>query len=180
MILTQTPLKGAWIIDIEPAIDHRGFFARTFCQDTFEAHNIHVQWIQTSISYNAKKGTLRGMHFQKAPHEEAKLVRCLSGKIYDVIVDLRENSPTYQQTFAIELSAEKRNALYIPKGFAHGFQTLQDNTEILYYISENYYPESASGIPWNDPTLHINWPITNPIISDKDQTYQRLNPKIKN
>ena len=171
MKLTETPLAGAWIIDITPLEDHRGFFARTYCEDIFRENGLNTHWPQTSVSFNLKKGTLRGLHYQKSPHAEAKLVRCTTGKIYDVIVDVRKTSSTYGQWIAVELCAQKKNALYIPEGFAHGFQTLEDNTEILYYISKRYCAESATGICWDDPALAISWPLPEPVLSEKDNGY---------
>ncbi|MGB5890302.1 MAG: dTDP-4-dehydrorhamnose 3,5-epimerase [Thermoanaerobaculia bacterium] len=171
MIFLETPLAGAFVIDIEPHEDERGFFARTFCQEEFEAHGLNAPVVQSSVSFNRQRGTLRGMHFQAPPHEESKVVRCTAGAIYDVIVDLRPLSPTFVQWHAVTLSAENRTMFYIPGGFAHGFLTLEDNTEVLYQMSEFYYPDSARGVRWDDPAFGIEWPVEPTAISDRDQSY---------
>lgn len=172
MIFTETTLRGAYIIEIEPLKDERGFFARSFCQKEFAQQGIHFCSVQCNISYNKSKGTLRGMHYQVAPDEEAKLVNCLRGAIYDVIIDLRPDSPTYCQWFSAELRAEDYKMLYIPEDFAHGFQALEDHTVVFYQMSTFYHPESARGLRWNDPGFGIEWPeIRNRIISEKDQRY---------
>ncbi|MFX0134686.1 MAG: dTDP-4-dehydrorhamnose 3,5-epimerase, partial [Candidatus Hodarchaeota archaeon] len=150
MIFKETKLKDAYIIELEPMQDERGFFARSFCQKKFEEHGLNPCIAQCNISFNKKKGTLRGMHYQVAPHKEAKIVSCVRGTIYDVIIDLRPNSSTYCQWFAIELDAEDYKMLYIPEGFAHGFQTLEGNTVVFYHMSEFYHPECARGVRWND------------------------------
>lgn len=171
MIFTETKLKGAFIIEPEPLEDERGFFARTFDQKEFEAHGLSPRVVQCNISFNKKKGTLRGMHYQIAPYQEAKLVCCTKGTIYDVIIDLRKDSPTLKQWIAVELTAENRRMLYIPEEFAHGFQTLEDNTEVFYQMSEFYHPESAKGVRWNDPAFEIVWPDDIRVISDRDRQY---------
>ena len=171
MIFTETHLKDAFVIDPEKLEDERGFFARTWCQREAAAHGIQPRWLQCNISFNKKKGTMRGMHYQDVPFAEAKLVRCTMGAIYDVIVDLRSNAPTFQQWVAIELSAENRRMLYIPEGFAHGFLTLQDDTEIFYQMSEFYAPAYARGVRWNDPAFNIQWPIDVRVIADRDRNY---------
>ena len=171
MIFRETKLKGAFIIEPERQEDERGFFARTFGQEEFKAHGLNPRLVQCNISFNKNKGTLRGMHYQIAPYEEVKLVRCTMGAIYDVIIDLRADSPTYKQWFAVELTAENRRMLYIPEGFAHGFQTLEDNTEVFYQMSEFYNPESSKGIRWDDPAFNIRWPSNKRIISPRDQQY---------
>jgi dTDP-4-dehydrorhamnose 3,5-epimerase len=168
MIFTETKLKGAYIIELEKLEDERGFFARTFCQDEFRKHGLNPCIAQCNISYNKKKGTLRGMHYQAKPYEEAKLVSCIQGSIYDVIIDLREDSETYCQWFAVELST-LNSQLYVPEGFAHGFQTLEDGTTVFYQMSEFYHPESSRGVRWDDPKFKIYWPLLNPIISVKDR-----------
>ncbi|MBS0620527.1 MAG: dTDP-4-dehydrorhamnose 3,5-epimerase [Verrucomicrobia bacterium] len=165
-------LPGAYLIELEPILDERGHFARTFCRKTFEEKGLNPHLEQCSLSFNRKKGTLRGMHFQKTPHEEAKLVRCTRGQIYDVIVDLRADSPTYRQWVAVYL--EEGRALYVPEGFAHGFQTLLDDTEVFYQISYPYVPSHAAGIRWDDPALGIQWPLEVSVISPKDQEYPSL------
>ncbi|NLE26759.1 MAG: dTDP-4-dehydrorhamnose 3,5-epimerase [Clostridiaceae bacterium] len=171
MIFTETRIKGAFIIDIEPIKDERGFFARTWCAKEFAEHGLNPNLVQCNISYNASRGTLRGMHYQIAPYEEAKLVSCISGCIYDVILDLREDSLTFKQWQAFELSASNHRMLYIPEGVAHGFQTLQDETTVFYQMSEFYHPECARGVRWDDPAFAINWPIVEKIISEKDCGY---------
>ena len=169
MIFTQTALKGAWIIDIEKHEDERGFFARSWCINEMAERDIHMNILQANVSLNKKKGTLRGMHYQLAPHQEAKLVRCSKGRIFDVIIDLRKKSPTYKQWTGVELTSDNYKMLYIPEDFAHGFITLDDNSEISYFMSQIYVPASAATIRWNDPQFGINWPINPLIISEKDK-----------
>ncbi|NOR47281.1 MAG: dTDP-4-dehydrorhamnose 3,5-epimerase [Methanosarcinaceae archaeon] len=171
MRFTETRLKGAFIIELERLEDERGFFARTFCQKEFEAHGLNPRLVQCNISYNKHKGTLRGMHYQAAPMAEAKLVSCTRGAIYDVIIDLRPESPTYCQWIADELNTENRMMIYIPEGFAHGFQTLEDDTEVFYHMSEFFSPEHARGVRWDDPMFGIEWPLDTKIISEKDKNY---------
>ena len=175
MKFIETRLKGAFIIEPERLEDERGFFARTFCQKEFEAHGLNPKMVQCNISYNKHKGTLRGMHYQAAPMAEAKLVRCTRGAIYDVIIDLRHESPTYCQWLAEELSTENSRMTYIPEGFAHGFQTLEDDTEVFYQMSEFYSPEHARGVRWDDPVFGIEWPLNTKIISEKDNNYPLIN-----
>lgn len=174
MIFTATKLAGAFIIDLEPAEDERGFFARSFCEREFEAHGINGLFVQCNISFNKKQGTLRGMHFQAAPHQEAKLVRCTAGAIYDVLLDLRPSSPTFKQWDSAELTAANHRALYIPEGLAHGFQTLCDNCEVYYQMSEFYAPKYARGVRWNDPAFGIRWPEGPRTVSAKDQSYSNF------
>jgi dTDP-4-dehydrorhamnose 3,5-epimerase len=171
MIFSETELKGEFIIDLEKLEDHRGFFARTWCQREFEAHGLNPRLVQCSISFNKHKGTLRGMHYQVAPYEEAKLVRCLRGALYDAIIDLRPQSSTFKQHIAVTLTAENRKMLYVPEGFAHGFQTLEANTEVFYQMSEFYNPEHTRGVRWNDPAFGIQWPAAKRIILERDQNY---------
>lgn len=171
MIFTETILKDAFVIEPELVRDERGLFARTWCQKESEAHEIKVTWVQNNISLSSCKGTLRGMHFQIAPHEEVKLVRCTRGAIYDVIIDLRPASPTYCCHVGVLLSAENHLMLYIPKGFAHGFLTLEDNSEVSYHMSEFYMPASARGFRWDDPTFAIQWPEAVIIMSEKDKNW---------
>jgi dTDP-4-dehydrorhamnose 3,5-epimerase len=171
MRFTATPLADAVVIDIEPQRDDRGLFARTFCRETFLAAGLPGAFVQASVSHNLRRGTLRGLHFQAPPHEEPKLVRCTRGAIHDVIVDLRRTSATHCRWFAVELSAENRRTLYVPPGFAHGFQTLVDDTEILYQMAEPYVPELARGVRWNDPAFAIDWPIAPPFMSERDASY---------
>jgi dTDP-4-dehydrorhamnose 3,5-epimerase len=171
MIFIETRIAGACIIDVEKLEDHRGFFARTWCQREFAAHGLNPRLVQCSLSFNKHKGTLRGMHYQAAPYEEAKLVRCIRGAIYDVIIDLRPHSPTYKQHIAVILTAENRRMLYVPEGCAHGFQTLEANTEVLYQMSEFYAHESSRGVRWNDPAFGIQWPDDQRTIVERDQNY---------
>lgn len=171
MIFQETKLKGAYIIEPERLEDERGFFARTFCQKEFEKQGLNHRFVQCNISFNKKKATLRGMHYQVAPHEEAKIVSCARGAIYDVIVDLRPGSPTFKQWFSVELTADNRKALYIPEGFAHGFQTLEDETEIFYQMSEFYHPESARGLRYDDPAFGIEWPVEACVVASKDRSF---------
>lgn len=171
MIFTETRLKGAYVIDPERLADERGFFARMWCQREFEALGLNPGLAQCNISFNHKRGTLRGMHYQVAPHAEAKLVRCTAGTIYDVIVDLRAGSGTFKQWFAVELSSENRRMLYIPEGLAHGFLTLTDAVEVFYQMSEFYTPDCTHGVRWNDLAFGIRWPFEATMISDRDRTY---------
>jgi dTDP-4-dehydrorhamnose 3,5-epimerase len=172
MIFTETRLKGAFIIDPEPREDERGFFARIWCQEEFGAHGLETQLVQASISVNRHAGTLRGMHYQVAPYAETKLVRCTAGSIFDVIIDLRPGSPTFREYVSVELSANNRRLLYIPRGFAHGFQTLDDNSEVAYQMSAVYHPQSARGVRWNDPAFAIDWPaVSHRIMAPRDAAY---------
>jgi dTDP-4-dehydrorhamnose 3,5-epimerase len=172
MIFTETPLAGAFVVEPEPKPDERGFFARIWCREEFEAHGLDTALAQCSISFNRRAGTLRGMHYQAAPHEEVKLVRCTAGSLLDVIIDLRPGSPTAGRHFAVVLSAANRRMLYVPRGFAHGYQTLEDDTEVAYQISEFYHPELARGVRWNDPAFNIDWPAAaERIISPRDAEY---------
>lgn len=171
MIFTETFLKGAFIVEPEKREDERGFFARTWCQKEFRDYGLNTSVVQCNISFNKRKGTLRGMHFQTPPYEEAKLVRCTMGAIYDVIIDLRPDSDTFKKWFALELSSENRKMLYVPEGFAHGFVTLTDNTEVFYQMSQYYHPEYAAGVRWDDPAFNISWPEDVKVISDKDRSY---------
>ncbi len=174
MIFSPTPLAGACVVELEPVADDRGFFARAFCREEFEAHGLNPQLAQSNISFNRRRGTLRGLHYQAAPYAEAKLVRCTQGAIWDVIVDLRADSPSYKRWHAVELSAENRRALYVPEGFAQGFQTLADDSEVLYLMSQFYRPDAARGLRWDDPALGIAWPIADPQLSDRDRSLPRL------
>jgi dTDP-4-dehydrorhamnose 3,5-epimerase len=169
MIFRETPLAGAFVLTPERFEDDRGFFARTYDRDRFEAHGLDPEVVQCSVSYNHRRGTLRGLHFQAAPQEEIKLVRCTRGRVWDVIVDVRPGSATRGRHFALILSAEEGNALYVPKGMAHGFLTLEDAAEVFYQISARYSPEHARGYRWDDPTFAIPWPEPATVISDKDR-----------
>ena len=172
MIFTETPLAGAFVIDVDPHGDERGFFARTWCEREFAAHGLETRLAQCSVSFNKEAGTLRGLHYQIAPHEEAKLIRCTNGSIFDVIVDLRPDSPTLARHYAVILSSANRRMLYIPRGFAHGLQTLDPDTEVLYQMSEFYHPECARGVRWNDPAFGIAWPqIDRRVMLARDETY---------
>jgi dTDP-4-dehydrorhamnose 3,5-epimerase len=176
MIFTETRLEGAYLIDLERLEDERGYFARSWCEREFLAHGLDPKLVQCNVSFNKKKGTLRGMHYQLPPFAETKLVRCTRGALYDVIIDLRSNSSTFLQWIAVELTPENNRMLHIPKGFAHGFQTMEDNTEVFYQMSEFYSAEHARGLRWNDPLLKIIWPDDRRTISVKDREYPDLNP----
>ncbi len=178
MIFQPTRLAGAYVIEIERLEDERGFFARAWCQREFAEHGLNPQLAQCNISYNRHRGTLRGMHFQAAPYEEAKLVRCTQGAIYDVIVDLRRDSPTYLGHFGVTLTPAARNMLYVPEGFAHGFLTLADDTEVFYQMSEFYAPGAARGFRWDDPAVGIAWPGAIQVISERDAAYPDLEPEL--
>ena len=169
MIFRETKLKGAFIIEIEKREDERGFFGRSWCANEMKEHGLNVNIRQANISFNKAKGTLRGMHYQIAPHQEAKLVRCSRGSIYDVIIDLRKNSPTFKQWIGVELTQDNYKMLYVPEDFAHGFITLEDNCEISYLMSEFYVPGAGATIRWNDPLFNIEWPIVPKVISEKDR-----------
>jgi len=171
VIFTEIELKGAYVIEIEKLKDHRGFFARSWCQKEFDEHNLVSRVRQANVSSNLKKGTLRGMHYQLSPYEETKLVRCTRGAIYDVIIDLRPASPTYTQWIGVELTAENYKMLYVPENFAHGFQTLEDHTEVTYQVSQFYAPGSERGIRWDDPAFSLKWPMEVQVISDKDKSW---------
>jgi dTDP-4-dehydrorhamnose 3,5-epimerase len=175
VILIATPLEGAYIVEPERKEDPRGFFARTWCSEEAEAGGLNGRVVQCSISFNARKGTLRGMHYQAAPYEEAKLVRCTMGAIFDVIIDLRRDSPTFKKHTHALLSAENRRMLYVPEGFAHGFQTLLDATEVSYQMSQKYMPDYVRGVRWNDPAFGIPWPEDTRIITDRDRDYPDFN-----
>jgi dTDP-4-dehydrorhamnose 3,5-epimerase len=172
MRFEKTELDGACLITLEPLLDHRGFFARTFCTREFAEHGLETKFVQHSTSYSRTRGTIRGMHFQRNPAAEVKLVNCVRGAIYDVILDLRKGSPTYLRWQAFELSAENRRRLYIPAGYAHGFQTLSDHSEVEYLISEFYAADAASGVRYDDPAFAIEWPLPVSLISDRDRRWQ--------
>lgn len=176
MTFHETNLNGVFEIGIEPSHDRRGFFARSWCQREFAEHGLNPNLVQCSISFNAHEGTLRGIHYQDASHAEAKLVRCTQGSIYDVVVDLRPQSPTFMSWVAAELSAKNHKTIYIPEGCAHGFLTLENETEVFYQMSEFYYPELSRGVRWDDPAFQILWPTPVEVISDRDRTYPNFEP----
>lgn len=169
-------LGGLTVIDVEITSDDRGLFARTFCQREFTDNRLPSEFVQSSTSFSHRRGTLRGMHFQAQPHAEGKLVRCTRGSIYDVAIDLRPDSPTFCQWEGYELSAENRRALYVPAGFAHGFVTIADMSEVLYQMTAFYVPDSGRGVRWNDPIFGIKWPIADPILSPRDAAYPDFRP----
>ena len=172
MIFTETKLKGAYIIEIEKLEDQRGFFARMWCKNEFEAHSLNTNHVQTNLSFNKQRGTIRGLHYQAKPYEEAKLFRCIRGAMYDVIIDLRPESPTYLKWAGFELTADNRKMLYVPESFAQGYQALTDNTEVFYQVSQFYSPDFEQGIRYDDPTFGIAWPETNNLlVSDKDKCW---------
>lgn len=182
MIFIETELEGAFIIDVNPLSDSRGFFARAFCQRELEAHGLNFAIAQTNIGFSKVKGTVRGMHFQYPPAAEAKLVRCTRGAMLDIIVDLRPESPTYLRHIAVELSADNHRALYAPERFAHGYQVLEDATEMIYQTSEFYSPENAAGLMYNDPLLDLQWPLPAGQVSDKDSGWkllQEIEPEVR-
>ena len=169
MIFNETPLRGSYCIELERHSDHRGFFARCFCKAEFTSRNLNYEWVQVNNSLSKNKFTLRGMHFQSSPYSEVKLIRCIRGVIWDVIVDLRTKSPTYGNYYGTELSAENRRMLYVPQGFAHGFISESENSEILYLVSQNYHPEAEKTLAWDDPDVAIPWPLIPKYISIKDR-----------
>ena len=171
MKFIETPLADAYLIELEPMADERGFFARGWCSREFEEHGLAANIVQANVSFNHNAGTLRGMHYQVAPHEETKLVRCTSGALYDVIIDMRPTSATFEQWYGVELSAENRKMLYVPHGFAHGYQTLIDGTEAFYQVSEFYAPGAEQGIRYNDARFAIEWPLPVQVISGKDENW---------
>ena len=177
MIFNKTKLDGAYIVEMESIRDHRGFFARAWCSKEFEAHGLISQFVQANLTYSPKRGTIRGLHYQIAPHQEVKLVRCTRGATYDVIVDLRPESPTHKQWLAVELTADNHKMIYIPAGFAHGYQILVDDTEVFYQVGQFYAPEYERGARWNDPAFGVEWPMTSPLIlSDKDKNWPDYQP----
>ena len=177
MIFTETKLQGAFILELDKREDDRGFFARSWCQKEFQAHHLNPRIVQCNISFNRVKGTLRGMHYQAAPHGEVKIVGCTAGAILDVVVDLRAGSPTRLAWCAVELTPASGAQLYIPAGFAHGFLTLADDTEVTYRMGARYVPDAARGVRWDDPRLGIAWPARPAVISERDATYPDLDPE---
>lgn len=176
MRFEETQLPGAYVVELEKFGDERGFFARAFCAQEFEAQELSTKFVQVNNSFSAEKGTLRGMHYQVAPHQETKLVRCIRGAMYDIILDMRQDSPTFGEHYGVELSAENRKMLYVPKGFAHSFVTLEDGTESFYFVDEIYAPHAERGVRWNDPQFGVLWPITPTVISDKDARFPDFDP----
>ncbi len=172
MIFTKTILNDAYVVEIEKRADHRGFFARSWDTNEFAKYNLNNNLVQCNISFSKKRGTLRGMHYQTNPFEESKLIRCTKGKIFDVIIDLRTSSKTYKKWFGIELSEENYKMLFVPEGFAHGFQSMVDDTEIIYQVSEFYTPSAELGIHWNDPEFNIKWPVEEKIVTEKDNSWK--------
>lgn len=172
MIFIETDIKGAFVVDIQKLEDERGFFARVWCEREFKKHGLGTRMVQANTSVNKKRGTLRGLHYQVAPYEEAKLVRCIRGVIFDVIIDLRPDSGTYREWLGVELTADNRRMLYVPEGFAHGYQTLVDDTEVFYQVSQFYSPDSERGVRWDDPTFGVEWPVTDSmLVSSKDRNW---------
>ena len=173
MIFTETAVAGAYVIDAERVEDERGFFTRVFCEDEFRAHGLDTAIVQCNVSWNRVRGTLRGMHYQSAPHEETKIVRCTRGAIWDVVADLRRESPTYRRWAAAELTARNHRQLYIPKGVAHGFITLEDDTEVFYEMGTRYAAGAGRGVPWDDPAFAIEWPVEPVVIGERDRAWPR-------
>jgi dTDP-4-dehydrorhamnose 3,5-epimerase len=172
----ETPLAGATLIELEKHGDDRGFFARVYCREEFAAHGLVTEFVQVNNSLSAQKGTLRGMHYQLAPHGETKVVRCIRGALFDAILDLRPDSKTFGQWYGVELSAENRKMLYVPRGFAHGFMTLTDDTEAFYFVDNTYAPDAERGVRWNDPKFGIEWPLEPVVLSEKDQKHPDFDP----
>ena len=179
MNFIPTPLRGSYIIEVEPFTDERGWFARFYCRNEFEAIGHHKEWMQLNHSASYKKGTIRGMHFQQQPFAEIKMVKCIAGSVYDVIIDLRKDSETFLQWFGTELSAGNKKMLYIPEGFAHGFQCLEDNCELIYHHSEFYKPGAEAGIRYDDPQVKIGWPLNVTMISPRDELHPWLDKNFK-
>jgi dTDP-4-dehydrorhamnose 3,5-epimerase len=171
MIFRETPLPGCWIIEPETSVDDRGWFARIRCDQEFADRGLETRFVQSSLSFSRYRGILRGMHFQVPPRREVKLIRCIHGAIHDVVIDLRPDSSTFLRHLSVQLTSKNRHALYVPRGFAHGFQTLEDESEVLYEMSEFFSPDHSRGVRWDDPTFAILWPIANPIMLDRDRSY---------
>lgn len=178
MIFNKTALEDAYIIELQKFNDVRGFFARAFCEKEFEDQGIYFRVVQANTSYSSRKHTLRGMHYQVKPHQEAKLIKCTKGAIYDVIIDMRSDSPTFKKWTGVELSEYNRKMVYVPEGFAHGFLTLEDDTEVYYPVTECYTPGAEKGIRWDDPAFNIDWPAKAAIISEKDQSWPLFNESL--
>lgn len=176
MRFSETTVLGAYVIDIEPKGDERGFFARTFCEAEFAKRGLQTRFVQTNVSMSRHKGTLRGLHYQLEPSREAKLVRCLRGALYDVVLDLRLESPSFGRSFGAELTADNHRALYVPEGAAHGFETLQDDTEVFYMVSAFYAPDRERGVRFDDPRFAVSWPLAPIIVSDRDRQHPDFDP----
>jgi dTDP-4-dehydrorhamnose 3,5-epimerase len=174
MKFSKTTLPGVWLIELEPREDERGFLARTFCENEFADHGLNTRWPQCNLTLTKKRGMLRGMHFQAEPKPEIKLIRCAVGTIFDVLVDVRRDSPTFGRWEGFDLTGKNHRTLYVPGGIAHGFQCLADDSEVFYHMSETYFPELARGIRWNDPSVGIQWPLPAPILSDRDRNLPLL------
>jgi dTDP-4-dehydrorhamnose 3,5-epimerase len=172
MVISETKLSGAFVIELDYFKDERGFFAPVWSHRKFSAAGLTASFVESNISFNEKKGILRGMHYQLSPYEQVKLVRCTRGSIYDVIIDLRHGSPTFKQWLALEMSADNHLMLYVPGEFAHGYLTLEDNTEVFYQTSSYYAPDHGRGVRWNDPAFNISWPVDRPIMLDRDREYE--------
>ncbi len=171
MKFVETPLEGVYVVELEPLGDDRGYFARAWCKREFDERGLPGEFVQINMSGSAEAGTIRGFHYQLAPNEEDKFVRCVRGSAFDVAIDLRPESPTFKQWFGVELSTANQKALLVPGGFAHGYQTLEPNTELLYQVSAFYAPDAERGLRWNDPTFGVNWPLADPTLSDKDAAW---------
>ena len=169
MIFKETNLTSAFVIELEPLADERGFFARTFCREEFDAQGLCSSWVQCNLSYNYRPGTIRGLHYQSPPFAEVKLVRCTKGAVWDVIIDLRASSPTYMRWEAVELTEENHKMIYVPQGFAHGYQTLEEDCEVFYQVSNFYQPGYEKGLRWDDPAFAIKWPLSVTSVSEKDR-----------
>jgi dTDP-4-dehydrorhamnose 3,5-epimerase len=180
MIFNKTELEDAYIIELQEFNDERGFFARAFCEKEFKDHGIDFRVVQANTSYSSKKHTLRGMHYQEKPHQEAKLIKCTKGAIYDVIIDMRPDSPTFKKWAGVELTEQNRKMIYVPEGFAHGFLTLEDDTEVYYPVTESYTPGAEKGIRWDDPAFNIDWPAKAAIISAKDKSWPLFDKSLDN
>ena len=178
MKFIETDIYGVVVIELEKHEDDRGWFARAWCREEFTAHGLPIDFVECNLSYNEKRSTLRGMHFQSPPHVEAKLVRCVVGAVHDVALDLRPDSPTFRQSIGVELSAARGRAVFLPEGIAHGFQTLTDHSTLFYQMSSAYSPEGAAGVRWDDPAFGIEWPLTNPIVSVRDQAFDLYSEKV--
>jgi dTDP-4-dehydrorhamnose 3,5-epimerase len=179
MTFFQTPLLGSYVINLSSYSDERGWFARTYCENEFAEIGHGARWVQMNHSYTTKKGTVRGMHYQLPPYREIKMVRCVRGKVFDVIIDIRRSSDTFLQWFGVELSPAAMNMLYIPEGFAHGFQTLADDSELLYHHSEFYTPNAEGGIRYDDPSVNIKWPLEVTSVSERDLNHPLLTKEFK-